>query len=155
MDEKQELNLRRKAIRLTLRGLRPQAILEIIQRSRRWLYKWQRRFAQWGWAGLHSQSRAPRRTPHQYARRMKALVLRVRRHLQRRRVGLIGAPAIEQELRRAHLARHRPSTATIERWLAEARLTRPTPSVPPMPTTPSPVPPRATGCRRWTGRHAI
>lgn len=156
MDEKQELNVRRKAIRLTLRGLRPQAILEIIHRSRRWLYKWQQRFAQGGWAGLRSQSRAPRHTPHQYAAEMKALVLRVRRHLQRRKVGLIGAPTVQQELRRAHLARHQPSTATIERWLAEARLTRPTAPVPAEAVyypQPRPTPRYRLQAMDWTARY--
>lgn len=155
MDEKQELNLRRKAIRLTLRGLRPQAILEKIKRSRSWLYKWQQRFAQWGWAGLHSQSRAPRRTPHRYAPRMKALVLRLRRQLQHRKVGLIGAPAIQQEWRRARLARQMPSTATIERWLREAGLTRPTPPAPPDAyyRQPHPTPRYRLHAMDWTARY--
>ena len=64
MDETHELNLRRRAIRLVLRGLRPQVILEKLHRSRSWLHKWRWRFAKLGWGGLHTQPRAPHRTPH-------------------------------------------------------------------------------------------
>ena len=55
MDEKQERTLRRKAIRLTLRGLRPKDIREQIPRSRAWLWKWQTRYQDWGRGGLKSQ----------------------------------------------------------------------------------------------------
>ena len=124
MDEKAELKLRRQAIRLSLRGLRPRAIFEKLQRSRSWLLKWRRRFARLGWAGLHSESRAPRRQPQRYDQSVKALILRVRRQLQHRKIGLVGARAIQRELRAANLLRKVPSTATIERWLHEAGLTQ-------------------------------
>ena len=45
MNEHDERTLRRKAIRLTLRGLAPRAILRRIPRSRTWLYKWGQRLS--------------------------------------------------------------------------------------------------------------
>lgn len=49
MDIKDELTWRRKAIRLTLQGLRPQHILKQVPHGRTWLFNWQTRFAQFGW----------------------------------------------------------------------------------------------------------
>ena len=46
MDEKQELGLRRQAIRLRLKGIKSKRILEKTCRSRFWLSKWQKRFNQ-------------------------------------------------------------------------------------------------------------
>src|SRR5437773_816955 len=97
--EKEELALRRKAIRLTLKGLRPCEILKQIPRHRTWLYTWQTRFRQSGWFGLQSRSRRPASRPRAYDRDARRLVIGVRRALERRRVGLIGAQSVELELR--------------------------------------------------------
>jgi len=51
MDDKQELRLRRRAIRLRLQGTPHQGILEKVQRSRAWLSKWQERFGDGGPGG--------------------------------------------------------------------------------------------------------
>lgn len=122
MDERQERQLRRKAIRLTLRGVDPKQILEQIPRSRKWLYKWQKRFEQFGWTGLRSHSRQPKASPQQYPDRVHRLVIQARRHLEKRKVGLIGPKAIARELRQGQLLRRIPSRATINRILYEAGL---------------------------------
>ena len=80
MDEQHERSLRRKALRLTLRGVPPRLILRQIPRRRTWLHKWQRRFRRLGWAGLRSQSRRPRRSA--LSRQQCASVRRPRRILQ-------------------------------------------------------------------------
>ncbi len=72
MDINDELAWRRKAIRLTLKGLRPQQILQQIPRGRTWLFNWQTRFAQGGWEGLNNKSRRPTH------RRRHMIVTRVR-----------------------------------------------------------------------------
>jgi transposase len=130
--EKEERAYRRKAIRLMLKGLRSRDILKQIPRSRPWLLKWQKRFEQGSWASLHSQSRRPRRSPHAYDRQARAVVLRVRCWLQKRRVGLVGARAVQQEIRHHRLLRPLPALATIKRWLKAAGVTN---SPPPEPTT--------------------
>ena len=101
MDEKYERRLRRKAIRLTLRGVSRREILQGIARSSSWLHKWQKRVARFGWPGLHSQARRPQRLTGRYAARTRRLVVQARRRLANRKVGLIGAKAIQQELRTA------------------------------------------------------
>src|SRR5881396_3293051 len=98
MDEKQERSLRRKAIRLTLRGLRRGEILQGIARSSSWLHKWQKRFAQFGWPGLNSHARRPHRLACRYEVRTRRLVVQARLRLVKRKVGLIGPKAIQQEL---------------------------------------------------------
>lgn len=122
MDEKQERQLRRKAIRLMLRGISPKIILKQIPRSRPWFYKWRERFQDFGWAGLRSQSRTPHRLWKEYPVHIRRLVIQTRRRLIKRKVGLVGAKAIQRELRQRHLLRHIPSRTTIDRILREAGL---------------------------------
>ena len=71
MDEKHERMWRRKAMRLTLRGLRPRDIRKQIPRSRRWLWKWQTRYHDLGWDGLKSQSRRPQHCRPRYSKTIR------------------------------------------------------------------------------------
>src|SRR5262249_43836527 len=132
MDEKDrhEVAWRRKAIRLTLKGLRPREILQHIPRSRTWLFNWQNRFAQSGWERLKGQARRPRHSPHAYDDRARAVVLRVRRSLEQRRVGLHGAGAVQQEIRQHHLLKPAPALATLNRWRHTAGLLQASPAPP-------------------------
>jgi hypothetical protein len=116
MDEKQELRLRRQAMRLRLQGLPHHVILEKVQRSPGWLSKWQTRFDQQGFAGLRSQSRRPHHTPQAHAARIVRLIVQTRRRLVKQKVGLIGARAIRRELRKV-LGKQTPSVTTIKRVL--------------------------------------
>src|SRR5512136_1164438 len=100
MDEQQELQRRRQAIRLWLSGVRAKRILEKVQRSRVWLSKWRKRFTQQGAVGLHSRSRCPQHTPRACAPRIVRLIIQTRRRLVKRPVGLRGARAIRRELRK-------------------------------------------------------
>ena len=65
-DQDHELQWRRQAIRLRLKGWRPYQILKRIPRKREWLRKWWRRFTALGWDGLHDRSRRPAHTPQAY-----------------------------------------------------------------------------------------
>jgi putative transposase len=122
MDEKQERRFRRKAIRLTLRGFSQQEILQRINRGHTWLHKWQTRFAQCGWAGLKSQPRRPQHLTGRYKDRTRRLVVQARLRLRKRKVGLLGPQAIQDELRTAQLLRRVPSVSTIRRILHEKGL---------------------------------
>jgi putative transposase len=117
-----EQDWRRKAIRLTLKGLRPCDILNRIPRSRPWLLKWQKRFTTLGWAGLQDQTRRPFKSPRQYTARTRAIVIRVRQSLEKRAVGLTGAREVRRELVRQHLVPTVPGLTTIKRWLRQAGL---------------------------------
>jgi hypothetical protein len=128
--EKEEWICRRKAIRLTLGGVRPRDILKQVSRSRTWLFTWQTRFAQGGWEGLKNKLRRPTRSPQAYERQARAVVIRVRRSLEKRQVGLVGARAVQREIGQHRLLRQVPGLTTIYRWLKEAGLIKSPPPAP-------------------------
>lgn len=115
----EESACRRKAIRLMLKGFRPRDILKQLPRSRTWLFTWQTRFTRSGWEGLKNKSRRPLHSPRAYDGKARAVVIRVRRSLEKRQVGLIGAYAIRREILDHHLLSEVPALTTINRWLKE------------------------------------
>lgn len=125
MDEKHERRWRRKAIRLTLRGLRPKDIRKQIARSRRWLWKWQRRYQDWGRRGLKSQSRRPHRCHHRYSESVYRRVVRIRRRLEHAKVGLIGFKAIQREWGRQYHGQALPGKSTVYAILHAQGVLRP------------------------------
>lgn len=131
MNEKnpEEIAYRRKAFKLLDKGKSVAQIRKLIPRSGSWVYKWKRRFEQKRWQALDSLPKAPHSSAHPYAPSTVKLVLRLRQHLARASVGLIGARAIRQELRRRRLLRVVPAMVTINRWLKQAGLI-PTASLP-------------------------
>jgi hypothetical protein len=158
MDDTAELAWRRQAIRLMLKGLRPCTILKQIPRSHGWLYKWQARFAEAGWPSLKSRSRQPRQSPQKYGRQAHNIVIRVRRAVEKRGVGLVGARAIQQEMRQQRLLREMPALATIKRWLCQAGLVRTVPPAPPALATvyypqPRGIPTYGLHAMDWTARY--
>ena len=122
MNEQHDYQLRRRAIRLTLQGHSRQAILARIPRSPAWLSKWLRRFNELGWQGLQSRSRARLHHSARYSEHTRHLVVATRQRLLKRRVGLSGPQAIQDELHQAQLLKQVPSLATIKRILHAAGL---------------------------------
>jgi putative transposase len=154
MDEKYERALRRKAIGLTLRGVRRQEILQRLGRGHTGLHKWQRRFARFGWDGLKSHPRRPRHLTGRYDARTRRLVVQARLRLRKRKVGLIGPKAIRQELQTAHLLRRLPSLSTIRRILHDAGLLKPPrPAVEGYFPQPTPTAHYVLQAMDWTGRY--
>jgi len=154
MDEKQERSLRRKAIRLLVRGVSRREILRRIPRGYSWLHKWQRRFARFGWAGLKSQSRQPHRLATRYPARTRRLVVQARVRLHHRRVGLLGPQAIQDELRHAQLLRRVPAVSTIQRILHEqGLLTAPRPPTPEYFPRPTATAQYVLHAMDWTARY--
>jgi hypothetical protein len=133
-----EIAHRRRALRLTLQGKRPGEILKQIPRTRQWLHKWQQRFEHGGWAGLASHSRRPHHSPQTYPRSARAVIVNMRCRLARRRVGLVGARAVRQEIRRGRLLRPVPSVGTINRWLKAGGLIEQAPPLPKKVYSPAP-----------------
>lgn len=131
MNEKnpEEIAYRRKAFKLFDQGKSVAQIRNLIPRSGSWVYKWKRRFAHQRWHALDSLPKAPHSSAHQYPQSTVDLVLRLRQQFARSSVGLIGARAIRQEVKRRHLLRVVPSVVTINRWLKQASLI-PTASLP-------------------------
>ena len=154
MEEQRERQLRRKAVRLTLQDVRSKVILQSVSRSPKWLSKWRKRHEQFGWAGLRSQSRRPHRRPPQFPSRLRTLVVRLRHHLLKRKVGLVGPKAIRRELRTHKLFWKIPSLSTIKRILHEAKLTK-TRHQPPAVYYPRPraTAPYVLHAMDWTARY--
>jgi len=154
MNEQLEYHLRRRAIRLTLQGHTRQAILARISHSPAWLCKWQRRFAEQGWRGLHARSRRPQHLTGRYPERIRQLVVATRQRLLRRRVGLSGPQAREDELRHARLIRPAPSLSTIKRILHDAGvMRRPHPPKRGYFPQPTPTPSYVLHAMDWTARY--
>ncbi len=124
MDEKHERTWRRKAIRLTLRGLRPKDIRKQIPRSRRWLWKWQTRYQALGWCGLRSQSHRPQHCRHRYSDAVRRHVVCLRRRLERAQVGLVGVKAIHREWERKYPQQPPPGKSTLYTIWHEAGVLR-------------------------------
>ena len=125
MDNRDELQRRRQAIRLWLKDIPIREILRRVQRSCAWLGKWRQRFQRKSWRGLRSRCRRPRHNPKAYSARIVRLIVQTRRRLARQRVGLSGPRAIQRELRQAGLGKRTPSLATIKRVLHAQGLSTP------------------------------
>jgi len=125
MDEKHERTWRRKAIRLTLRGLRPKDIRKHIPRSRRWLWKWQVRYQMLGWRGLKSESRRPHHCRHRYSDTVHRRVVRIRHRLEHAPFGWIGAKAIQHTWACMYPGQPCPSQSSIYTILHQAGVLRP------------------------------
>lgn len=154
MDEKHERTWRRKAIRLTLCGLRLKDIRKQIPRSRRWLWKWQMRYQALGWCGLKSQSRRPQQRKRRYSEVIRRRVVRLRRRLEQARVGLIGVVAMQREWERRYPQQPIPSQSTLYRiWHAAGVLRSPGPARGAYYPQPTATPQFVLFAMDWTSRY--
>lgn len=115
-----EIDYRRQAFRFFEIEKSANQILQLIPRSRSWLYKWKRRFEQHGWSALQEFSQKPRSSPQAYPPKTRQLVLKLRRRMEKSAVGLQGAAVIRDYLLEHQLVKPVPSVSTIKRWLREA-----------------------------------
>lgn len=119
---------RRAAIRLLRSGQTVKEIAAELQCSPAWVYKWRDRFRADGWAQLKDRSRAPKHHPNQLPAEVRRAICQVRSELEAEasqpgHLCYIGARAIAQRLKRQGL-HPVPSSASIERTLTAAGLTR-------------------------------
>lgn len=128
MNEKTERQLRRRAVQLHRAGYSLRAIGRQLNRNPQWVAKWVQRFAHGGGPGLASRSRRPRQQPTKTSAWVRRQVVRLRRKLERARIGLIGATAIRRQWRKERLPSPGPSATTIKRILRAAGLTRTQPA---------------------------
>jgi hypothetical protein len=153
MDEKRERTWRRKAIRLTLRGLRPKDIRKQIPRSRRWLWKWQLRYQALGWRGLKSESRCPHHCSHRYSDTIGRRVVRIRRRLEHAKLGWIGAKAIQRRWNRLYPDQPCPSKSSIYTMLHRMGVLRPSQKHVAYCPRPTPTPRFVLHAMDWTQRY--
>lgn len=153
MDEKHERIWRRKAIRLTLRGLRPKDIRKQIPRSRRWLCKWQARYQMLGWRGLQSESRRPHRCAHRYSNTTWRRIVCLRRRLEHAKLGWIGAKAIQRNWEWLYPGRPCPSKSSIYAILHRTGVLRPPPKSVAYCPRPTATPQFVLHAMDWTQRY--
>jgi transposase len=119
---------RKTAIHLLRSGCSPKEVATELNRSVFWVYKWQARFEQNGWAGLHSQSRVPKQHGRRLSPQVRQAIVQARSELEAEATeakGLkyIGAAAVLARLDRKKI-QPLPSLASIERVLRVAEMTK-------------------------------
>lgn len=131
MTETERGEQRKTAIHLLRSGVPPPAVAHQLACSISWVYKWQSRFAAEGWAGLGSRSRVPKQCPRQLAAGVRQSIRQARSELEAEAADGSGLQYIGAGAVRARLAEKEvhplPSTASIERVLRAAGMTRPRP----------------------------
>jgi transposase InsO family protein len=120
---------RESAIHLLRTGHSVQDVSKEMKRPESWVYKWKGRYEREGWVGLDDRSRAPGLVSNKMPEEMRQTICQARSELEAKAargegLGYIGAPAILERLGEQDLI-FLPSTATIERVLHDAEMTRP------------------------------
>lgn len=131
-----ERERRKQAIHLLRSGRSVKEVAAVCGRSARWVYKWWKRYAAAGWAGLEGQSQAPKQHGRKINPALAQLILQVRSELEAEAAsgkGLkyIGPQAIRTRLRKRRYKKI-PSYTTIARVLRRAGMSRPKASAPPV-----------------------
>ncbi|MEW6569613.1 MAG: helix-turn-helix domain-containing protein [Nitrospirota bacterium] len=126
--DENEYEKRCKAIQLHKEGYGFNKILQLVQRSKRWLSKWLNRFKEDGFKGLKDKSRAPkriwRRTPEHMVKKILSLRAELEDHKNRRSTfSGIGAEVIQWELRQRNICKI-PAISTIANILFRYGKTR-------------------------------
>ena len=122
---KTEIELRKRAIVLSLQGWSKSEIARKLQRSRPWVQRWIHRYRpDEPRESLQDHSRAPKQMSWAYPERIKKMILQIRQEREKGKrtkyqYALVSAPAIYYELCELHIS-PLPSSRTIHRWLKRA-----------------------------------
>jgi len=111
----EEETLRNMAVKQYLQGKDPISIYREIGRSKKWFFKWLRRYRSGAADWYRDQSKAPQSHPRQISPEMRKLIVNVRTQLERNIYAQIGAFAIKWEFKKLGLTP--PSDSTINRTL--------------------------------------
>jgi hypothetical protein len=110
-----EEEIRKEAISRHLKGEQPNAIYSTLQRSKKWFFKWLKRYksgvAEW----YIEQSRTPLRTPSRIPDDQQQAIILTRNRLEAQPFAQTGVSAIKWELTKQGLSF--PSDRTIHRVL--------------------------------------
>jgi transposase len=119
------------AIHLLRSGDSPQEVAKEIGCSVSWVYKWQKRFEEEGWEGMAGHSRAPHQVANRLPERVRRAILQTRSELEAEaetagsgKLRYVGAGAVQARLKEKGIE-PLPGTASIERVLSTAGMTRP------------------------------
>lgn len=117
-----ETEIRRKAIQRYLKGEKPKSIYTDLSRSKKWFFKWLRRYQTGQKDWYKDQSKAPQNSPTRIPEIEKQRIIEVRRRLESESFAQIGASAIKWELSKSRLGF--PSDRTINRVLTREGLVK-------------------------------
>ena len=117
-----ETDLRKKAIQRYLQGEKPKTIYTDIKRSKKWFFKWLRRYQTGQKDWYKGQSRAPLNSPRRICKTEKQRIIEVRKKLESEPFAQTGASAIKWELSKSGLSF--PSDRTINRVLKSEGLVK-------------------------------
>jgi transposase len=129
MTENELHEQRKTAIHMLRSGIPAAKVAQETGRSGSWVYKWKDRFKAEGWAGLRGRSRAPKHCPRKLSEAVRQSICQARSELEVEAeegegVRYIGSGAVRERLEDNEV-QPLPSTATIERVLHDAGMTRP------------------------------
>jgi len=117
-----EEEIRKQAILRNLQGEKPKAIYTNLNRSKKWFFKWFKRYK----AGLDdwykNKSKAPVKRPRQTGTDKRELIITIRKKLESESFAQIGVSAIKWELHKVGM--HLPSDSTIKRILKKEDLVK-------------------------------
>jgi hypothetical protein len=118
---------RKMAIHLLRSGRSPQEVANQLDRSLRWVYKWQGRFKENSWAGLVGQSHAPKQPGRRLPPVVRQAIIYTRSALEVEaaeggRLKYIGAAAVQGRLK--NQVTPVPSLASINRVIQQAGLSK-------------------------------
>lgn len=110
-----ESELRKKAIQRYLQGEKPKAIYTDLKRSKKWFFKWLRRYQSGEREWYKDLSRAPKHSPKRISDTDAKRIIEVRQKLESQHFAQTGASAIKWELSKSGYSF--PSDRTINRVL--------------------------------------
>ncbi len=117
-----ETELRKKAIQRYVQGEKPKAIYTDLKRSKKWFFKWLRRYQTGEKDWYKDQSRAPTNSPRRTSQTDKQRIIEVRKKLESQLLAQTGASAIKWELSKSGFGF--PSDRTINRVLKREGLVK-------------------------------
>jgi len=118
-----ENDIRKEAIqRHILGGESPKTIYKSLNRSKKWFFKWLKRYESGEPEWFKDHSRAPITRPAETKPRLKEHIISTRRHLEDEPYAQIGVSAVKWELKKLRLPF--PSDSTINRILKREGLVK-------------------------------
>jgi len=117
-----ETEIRKTAIKRYLSGEKPKTIYSDLNRSKKWFFKWLRRYQSGQKDWYKDQSKAPRNSPRQISTIDKQRIIETRNRLESEKFAQLGASAIKWELSKSGF--DFPSDRTINRVLKREGLVK-------------------------------
>jgi transposase len=117
-----EEEIRKAAIMEYLKETSPKEIYTKLHRSKKWFFKWLKRYQTGDVEWYKEYSRAPKSQAKETPREQKELILGTRRRLEEQPFAQVGTSAIKWELHKLGLSF--PSDRTINRILTREGLTK-------------------------------